>query len=76
MEGGEMTDRDQSQRKTKQTKKIRVTTTAKNYLSSMWGRMHSKTVFSILQSSVFCTLSVIWYHKECADMSDAVFKIL
>jgi hypothetical protein len=33
MEGGEMKDRDQSQRKTKQTKKIRVTTTAKNYLA-------------------------------------------
>jgi predicted nuclease with TOPRIM domain len=59
-----------SQRRAKQTKKKNTaTTTAENCLAC--GKKCTAR-----QSSVFCTLCAIWCHKECAAMSDTVFKSL
>ncbi len=59
----------QSQRRVKQTKKKATSTTAENCLAC--GKKCTAK-----QSSVLCTLCAIWCHKECAGMSDIVFKSL
>jgi hypothetical protein len=71
LEEGEAEDTgDQPSQKRKTVKKKQpVATTAENCLAC--GKKCTAR-----QSSVFCTLCAIWCHKDCAAMSDTVFKSL